>query len=150
MKWTSTRVLAVVVLAVVVSLLVCQQVIPETECPEDYWPHQAQTPGLQDPPTPLPVTVVLRDMLDKAIAAYEGEPDPITKQLIGDCIVLIWRCAWQDLPAHWGAAKKELRDNHAMLVEKAAGFAKDGEWPRVKEYMTPNVPIPGETVEHPH
>jgi len=148
MKWTSTRVLGVVVLAVVVSLLVCGQITPETECPEDYWPHQAQTPGLQDPPTPLPVTVVLRDMLDKAIAAYEGEADPITKQLIGDCIVLIWRCAWQDLPGHWG--DDVVKNNHAMLVEKAARLAKDGLWSDVKAYMTPNVPIPGETVEHPH
>jgi len=151
MNWTSSRVFGVTVFAVVIGVVVGLSVAPETDCPDDYWPHQAQTPGLEPAP-PQAVTIVLRDVFDKAAAAYDAEADPIKKQLIGDCLVLIWRCAWQDLPDHWGddAAKKELRDAHALLVEKAAGFANLGDWDKVKDYMTPNVPIPGETVEHPH
>jgi hypothetical protein len=154
MRWTPTRVFVVVVVVVVIVVVATLQVSKmsgDIECPEDYWPHQAQTPGL-DPAPPMPVPTVLRDMLDDAVAAYEGETDPIKKLLLGDCIALIWRCAWQDLPGHWGEGddKETLRENHALLVEKAAKFAEEGNWERVKEYMTPNVVIPDEGIDHPH
>lgn len=148
MRWTTPRVFAVSAVVAVAAFAVGYLMGPEEECPDDYWPHGAQTTTQP----PKDISVVLWDMVKDAVAAHQAEPDPMKRQVIEDCIELTVECAWQDLTSHWGTdpANTKKRADHVEIIEKAAGHAGLGDWDKVKEYMTPNTPIPGETIDHPH
>ena len=121
---------------------------PVHECPDDYWPHHAQT----ETRPPQQVADLLQGIFDKALADYGTEADPITKGKIKQCIKLTFECAWQDLTSHWGTdpVNEKKRADHIEAIQQAASFVNAGDWDNANKFLEMAAPIPGETIDHPH